>query len=195
MTTVPDRATAGSAVWSAAPAKPECLIRRGCSAAEEGPATLIPGAVLLGSLDEHLRAYDSHSGSLIWDFDTLRDFRTVNGVKASGGSLSFAGLVAGLGMLFVDSGYSTNAGIPCNASLHSRWTANESTRAWTSPAWGGSGSHRQHASLKAVRNRSRNPLIGQTGASGPGSMPSCQPQLDIRASTAGSWAMIETGTS
>ncbi len=107
----------GRRVWLAAPAKPECLTRQGCSAAEEGPATLIPGAVLLGSLDGHLRAYDSRSGSPIWDFDTLRHFRTVNGVAASGGSLSFAGPVAGLGMLFVDSGYSINAGIPGNVLL------------------------------------------------------------------------------
>ncbi len=107
----------GRRLWYAAPARPECLTRRGCSAAEEGPSTLIPGAVLLGSLDGHLRAYDSRHGALIWDFDTLRDFRTVNGVKANGGSLSFAGPVAGLGMLFVDSGYSTNAGIPGNVLL------------------------------------------------------------------------------
>ena len=38
----------------------------------------------------------------------------------------------------------------------------------------------------AVRKRSRNAAIGQTGACGPGSMPSCQPHPAIRSSTFGS---------
>ena len=48
---------------------------------------------------------------------------------------------------------------------------------------------------KALRKRSRNALIGHTGAVGAGRMPSSQPHPEIRSSTAGSWAMTETGTS
>ena len=47
----------------------------------------------------------------------------------------------------------------------------------------------------ALRKRSRKALIGQTGACGFGRRPSCQPHPAIRCSTAGSWAMIEIGTS
>src|ERR1700691_337488 len=47
----------------------------------------------------------------------------------------------------------------------------------------------------AVRKRLRKALIGQTGACGLGLRPSLQPQLEIRFNTAGSWAMIEIGTS
>ena len=48
---------------------------------------------------------------------------------------------------------------------------------------------------KAPRKRSRNALIGHTGACGLGRMPSTQPHPRIRRSTDGSWAMIEIGTS
>ena len=47
----------------------------------------------------------------------------------------------------------------------------------------------------AVRKRSRNAAIGQTGACGSGSIPSCQSQPAIRSITFGSWAMTEIGTS
>ena len=47
----------------------------------------------------------------------------------------------------------------------------------------------------APRKRSRNALIGQTGAVGVGRMPSTQPHPAILRITAGSWAMTEMGTS
>jgi polyvinyl alcohol dehydrogenase (cytochrome) len=52
---------------------------------------LIPGVVFAGSLDGHLRAYDIAGGNIIWDFDTLQDFVTVNQVRAHGGSMSGSG--------------------------------------------------------------------------------------------------------
>src|SRR5204863_8964790 len=48
---------------------------------------------------------------------------------------------------------------------------------------------------KALRKRSRNALIGQTGARGLGCRPPCQPHPAMSFITLGSWAMIETGTS
>ena len=47
----------------------------------------------------------------------------------------------------------------------------------------------------ASRKRFRKALIGQTGAVESGRIPSTQPQPAIRPITAGSWAMIEIGTS
>ena len=101
----------GKKIWSAAPPVPACLDRPGCSASQQAPATAIPGVVFSGSLDGHVRAYDALDGTVIWDFDTAREFPTVNGVKAHGGSINYAGTVVAGGMVFVVSGYSINAGM------------------------------------------------------------------------------------
>ncbi len=69
------------------------------------PITSMPGAVFAGSFDGHLRAYEAASGKVIWDFDTAREFETVNGVKAHGGSIESAGPVIVDGMVLVNSGY------------------------------------------------------------------------------------------
>ena len=98
----------GKQVWYAPPPKPACLGQFGCSAAQMAPPTLIPGALFAGSLDGHLRAYDTHDGSVLWDFDTVQEFRTTNGVRGHGGSLNGAGPAIVSGMVYVNSGY-TNA--------------------------------------------------------------------------------------
>lgn len=95
----------GKRVWSAAPVKPACVGQFGCSAAQMAPPTLIPGVVLSGSMDGHLRAYDTKDGSIVWDFDATHEFQTVNGVKAHGGSFNGAGASVVGGMVFVNAGY------------------------------------------------------------------------------------------
>jgi polyvinyl alcohol dehydrogenase (cytochrome) len=107
----------GVKVWQAAPPKPACTGKPGCSAAQMAPATMIPGVVFSGSMDGHLRAYDSATGKVIWDFDTLRDFPTVNGVRAKGGSLNATGPTLAGGMLFLNSGYGALGGMPGNVLL------------------------------------------------------------------------------
>ena len=77
----------------------------------------MPGVVFSGSLDGHLRAYTSEDGRMIWDFDTVRSFQTVNGVVASGGALNGPGPVIVGGMLFVNSGYARAGGLPGNVLL------------------------------------------------------------------------------
>lgn len=98
----------GKQVWYAAPPKPVCVKEYGCSAAQMAPPTVIGGVLLAGSLDGHLRAYDSRDGTVIWDFDTDKDFQTTNGLKAHGGSLNGGGPAVVSGMVYVNSGY-TNA--------------------------------------------------------------------------------------
>ena len=107
----------GVKVWQTAPPKPACTGKPGCSAAQMAPATMVPGVVFSGSMDGHLRAYDSATGKVIWDFDTLRDFPTVNGVKAKGGSLNATGPTLAGGMLFLNSGYGALGGMPGNVLL------------------------------------------------------------------------------
>jgi len=107
----------GKTIWSAPAAKPACVATPGCSAAQPAPVTMIPGVLFLGSMDGHLRAYDSRDGKIIWDFDTLRDFQTVNGVKAHGGSINGAGVVVVDGMLYTNSGYARLPVMPGNVLL------------------------------------------------------------------------------
>jgi polyvinyl alcohol dehydrogenase (cytochrome) len=106
----------GEKLWMTPAPKPACLALPGCSAAQPAPVTAIPGVAFLGSWDGHIRAYETKAGKIIWDFDTLQDFQTVNGVKARGGSInSMAPVVAG-GSLYIASGY-TGAGMPGNVLL------------------------------------------------------------------------------
>jgi polyvinyl alcohol dehydrogenase (cytochrome) len=105
----------GEKVWYAPPAP--CGPAPGCSPAQPAAVTAIPGVVFSGSDDGHLRAYATEDGRVLWDVDTIREFETVNGVKAKGGSMDGAGPVIAGGMLFVNSGYARNGGIPGNVLL------------------------------------------------------------------------------
>jgi len=107
----------GKIVWQTPAPKPACLGIKGCSAGQPGAVALIPGVVFATSLDGHLRGFETAGGKMIWDFDTLQDFNTVNGVKARGGSMNGTGPVVAGGMLFSNSGYSRNPVMPGNVFL------------------------------------------------------------------------------
>jgi polyvinyl alcohol dehydrogenase (cytochrome) len=78
--------------------------------------TVIPGAAFSGSMDGHLRAYSTIDGKILWDYDTAKDFRTVDSVKAAGGSLETGGATIVNGVVYVNSGAETN-GQPGNVLL------------------------------------------------------------------------------
>lgn len=105
----------GKLLWKTPP--PGCGDRRPCSPAQSQAVTVIPGAVFSGSIDGHLRAYDTRDGKIIWDFDTARSFDTTNGVSAKGGSLDVGGPVVAGGMMFVMSGYPGFGAMPGNVLL------------------------------------------------------------------------------
>jgi polyvinyl alcohol dehydrogenase (cytochrome) len=105
----------GEKAWYAAPAA--CTQRSPCSPAQPAALTAIPGVVFSGSVDGHLRAFATEDGRVLWDFDTARDYQTVNGVRAKGGSLDGAGPVIAGGMVFVNSGYARNGGMAGNVLL------------------------------------------------------------------------------
>jgi polyvinyl alcohol dehydrogenase (cytochrome) len=105
----------GKKIWSSAP--PPCGDRPNCSPAQSAAITAIPGAVFSGSVDGHLRAYSSRVGSVIWDFDTAREFTTVNGVTAKGGSMDGPGPTITGGMLYLGSGYGAWGGLAGNLLL------------------------------------------------------------------------------
>ncbi len=107
----------GKIAWQMPPQPLLCGQGRGCGAGQGAAATAIPGAVLSSSLDGGLRAYSMKDGQILWTFDTNRSFDTVNGVKASGGSMDGPGPVVAGGMLFVNSGYGGLVGRPGNVLL------------------------------------------------------------------------------
>jgi polyvinyl alcohol dehydrogenase (cytochrome) len=77
----------------------------------------MPGAVFSGSLDAHLRAYDTATGQVLLDVSTTDEYDTVNGVPARGGSLNGPGAAIAGGMVFVNSGYSALGFMPGNVLL------------------------------------------------------------------------------
>ena len=101
-------AATGERVWYVPPPTPACAKQTGCSAAQSAPPTLIPGAVFSGSEDGYLRAYDAASGKLLWQYDVLRSFSTVDGAAAQGGSMNATGPAIVNGILYVDAGYTNN---------------------------------------------------------------------------------------
>ncbi len=106
----------GKKLWSALPNQDGCHTPR-CSPAQSAAVTAIPGVVFSGSLDGHFRAYSSQDGHVLWDYDTLREFPTVNQVPAKGGALDGGGAAVVGGMVFVNSGYGHNYEIPGNVLL------------------------------------------------------------------------------
>lgn len=107
----------GDKLWYAAPPRPACMGTPGCSAALMAPVTAIPGMAFSGSMDGHLRAYAAADGKMLWDFDSLREFPTMNGVRAHGGSFNATGPTVARGMLYVNSGYGQLGGMPGNVLL------------------------------------------------------------------------------
>ena len=78
--------------------------------AHSAAVTAVPGAVFTGGWDGKLQALSTADGHVLWQFDTARDFKTVNGVKAKGGAMGSAGPTVAGGMLFVGSGYAVFSG-------------------------------------------------------------------------------------
>lgn len=107
----------GEEIWNT-PSVPCPADRPQCSPAHSAAVTVIDGVVFSGSLDGHLRAYSTEDGSVLWDFDTVREYTaTVNGVPAKGGALNGPGPVVVDGMLYVNSGYGQFGSMPGNAFL------------------------------------------------------------------------------
>ena len=108
----------GEKVWSALAPELHCTAgTKGCNSAQSAAISSIPGVIFSGSIDGHFRAYSAASGEIVWDFNTARDFETVNGVPGKGGSLDSAGPVIANGMVFTNSGYGMWQGIPGNVLL------------------------------------------------------------------------------
>ena len=108
------RLDSGRRVWST-PA-PSCGDRPRCRPAQSAAVSDIPGVAFSGSVDGHIRDYSTRDSGIVWDFDTMRSYETMNHVRAKGSSLNVGGPATAGGMLITNSGY-INSGIPGNVLL------------------------------------------------------------------------------
>jgi polyvinyl alcohol dehydrogenase (cytochrome) len=108
----------GARVWYMPPEPPACgKPTRGCSGAQFSAVTAIPGVVFSPSNDGALRAHAAKDGAVLWRADTNRTFRTVNGVRARGGSMNGPAPIVAGGMIYVGSGYGAFGLRPGNVLL------------------------------------------------------------------------------
>jgi polyvinyl alcohol dehydrogenase (cytochrome) len=106
----------GTVLWSYYP-QPDCSGERKarvrtCASVigMTGAPAVIDGAVVEGSADGFLRAFDANTGELLFQYDTTQPVTTANGVSGNGGALDNASIVAANGYLFVNSGYGLMGG-------------------------------------------------------------------------------------
>jgi polyvinyl alcohol dehydrogenase (cytochrome) len=107
----------GNKAWGTLPPRVCGDLMVGCSPAQSQAVTAIPGVVFSGSMDGHMRAYATSDGKILWDFDTHRQYTTVTGEPANGGSLNGPGPVVADGMVYVNSGYGLFGGMEGNVLL------------------------------------------------------------------------------
>lgn len=108
----------GEKIWSTPAPALDCKPgTKGCTGAQSAAISSMPGVVFSGSVDGHFRAYSAKTGEIIWDFNTVQDYKTVNGVPGKGGSMDSAGPTIASGMVFTNSGYGMWQGLPGNVVL------------------------------------------------------------------------------
>ena len=94
----------GKLLWNT-PADNICGTRRYCDPGILASIVAIPGAVFAGHMDGRVRAYDSATGKVLWQFDTTEPQTALGGAKAQGGTIGGGGPVVYDGMVYTTSGY------------------------------------------------------------------------------------------
>jgi len=108
----------GTRGWYAPPETPVCgKPSRACSGAQFSAVSAIAGIVFSPSNDGAVRAYSAKDGKIVWRFDTNRDFTTLNGVRARGGSMNGPAPTVAGGRVYVSSGYGAFGLRPGNVLL------------------------------------------------------------------------------
>ena len=88
-----------------------------CNTGFSAPVSVAGDVLFAGALDGRFSAHSTEDGSKLWEFDTLRSFRTVNNFPAVGGSIDAAGAVIVDNWVFINSGYSTHGQMAGNVLL------------------------------------------------------------------------------
>lgn len=92
---------------------------RGCETRNGLSATplLIDGALVSAGVDGRLYIFDKENGDVLFQYDTVKEYDTVNGVPGLGGAIDSHSIAAGGGMIFIGSGYGRVGGTPGNVLL------------------------------------------------------------------------------
>lgn len=93
----------GEIAWQSA--TPACPKGKNCIQANSAAPLALPDLVFAGTLEGHIRAYDNKTGKVLWEFDTVKEYEAVNGIKGNGGSIDGPSPVVSENMLYVNSGY------------------------------------------------------------------------------------------
>lgn len=108
----------GERLWYAPPPPLKCTPGAPtCNAALISAPTLLEGVLFSGSNDGALRAHSTKDGAIVWEFDTNRDFPTLNGIPAKGGAIQGPGPTIVDGMLYLNAGYGDHLGRAGNVLL------------------------------------------------------------------------------
>ncbi|MDT8429227.1 MAG: PQQ-binding-like beta-propeller repeat protein [Pseudomonadales bacterium] len=107
----------GERTWYAEPVLRCAEGQRGCMEAYSAPATASDDFVVSGSLNGHLFVHEQKTGAIIWEYDSLQDYATINGVAAKGGAFDATGPVLSGRYMIVSSGYATFGQLPGNVVL------------------------------------------------------------------------------
>jgi polyvinyl alcohol dehydrogenase (cytochrome) len=105
----------GTLKWRADPVS--CAGRERCSPAQSQAVTAIPGVVFSGAMSGVMRAFDAETGKVVWTYDTVQEFKTVNGASGRGGTLDQGGPAIVDGWVYINSGYTNWGGQPGNVLL------------------------------------------------------------------------------
>jgi polyvinyl alcohol dehydrogenase (cytochrome) len=103
--------TTGERVWYTPLAKPGTRVNNSAA------TSAIPGVAFVGGSDGRLHALSTADGKPLWEYETAKDFPTVNKVPAHGGAISSAGPTIAGAMLFAGSGYAVTGANSGNVLL------------------------------------------------------------------------------
>jgi len=92
---------------------PQCSYYFAFSAA----VSLANDVVFAPALDGKVRAFDSSNGSLLWQFNTAREFSTTAGTSAHGGAMDNVSVQFARNMVYMQSGYALFGQLPGNILL------------------------------------------------------------------------------
>jgi polyvinyl alcohol dehydrogenase (cytochrome) len=109
----------GEEIWQTHPPARDCpAASPRCVQAQSAAISVIPGVVFSGTTSGVMRAYSTTDGRILWEYDTVHEYTTVNGVPGKGGSINGPGPTIVGGKLFMNSGYVVLGGaLPGNVLL------------------------------------------------------------------------------
>jgi len=113
--TVAVDALSGEIIWEAPPLS--CEGREKCSPAQTAAVSAIPGVIFSGSLSGIMQAFDADTGEVLWRYDTVKAYESVNGASAHGGAIDGPGPVIANGWVYVTSGYAKFGALAGNVLL------------------------------------------------------------------------------